>query len=168
MTEKRHQSSSLFVNFRVPFSHSDLSFRTIFSDGAPLSFTPHNTSAMAPVEKLATEATDASQGLVSRAQRFIEENQKAILIGCGVAAAAGAGYYLYTQRGSGSGGPSSGSSGSAPASGSSKNKKKKKSKKSGKFIDGEGADGPLLEEIKPKPTEEKAAAKVSDDPLDGE
>lgn len=167
----RRKASSAFVAvrrlpaavFALRYFRQGSSFRRCSHFVASVKF----PITMAPVEKLATEAADASQGFVSRAQRFIEDNQKAILIGCGVAAAAGAGYYLYTQRGSGSSGPSSGSSGSAPASGSSKNKKKKKSKKSEKFLKGEGTDGPLLEEIKPKPAEKKVEEKVSDDPLDG-
>lgn len=121
---------------------------------------------MAPVTPPPASAVEApATGIMDRAQRFIEDNQKAILIGCGVAAAAGAGYYFYSRSGSAGPGPSSGSSasGKTAGTGSSKNKKKKKSKKNEKFIKGEGSDGPLLEEIKPS---EKVEA-VSDDYLAG-
>lgn len=117
---------------------------------------------MAPVPPV--EAPPSS--LVDRATRWVEENQKLILIGAGVAAAAGAGYYLYSRSGEGKGSdgaaapPSTGSS-------SSKNKKKKKTKKD-KFLKGEGTTGPLLEEI--TPPEKKADEKVVavDDYLEGE
>ncbi|WOO81924.1 Mitochondrial import receptor subunit tom70 [Vanrija pseudolonga] len=116
---------------------------------------------MAPVPPV--EAPPSS--LVDRATRWVEENQKLILIGAGVAAAAGAGYYLYSRSGEAKGGdgaaapPSTGSS-------SSKNKKKKKTKKD-KFLKGEGTTGPLLEEITPpeKKADEKAVA--VDDYLEG-
>ena len=78
------------------------------------------------------------------------------MIGCGVLAVSGAGYYLYNRNGS----PLGGSDGSNKAGGSSSSasKKKKKNKKKGGsglqsgFLKGDGADGPLVEEIeKPKP-----------------
>ncbi|GMK56693.1 hypothetical protein CspeluHIS016_0305330 [Cutaneotrichosporon spelunceum] len=126
---------------------------------------------MAPVDSssLPSAPGSAADGLMVKAQRFFEENQKAILIGCGVAVAAGAGYYIYSSQSKGGAAPgpsgSSSSSSSTPAPGekstTSKNKKKKKNKKS-KFIEGEGTDGPLLEEIKPKPSD-----KAVEDPFEG-
>jgi len=100
-----------------------------------------------------THATVPSQSLLTKTQRFIEENQRLILLGCAVAAAGGAGYYLYNRPPSSDSKPDSSSTGS---SSSSKKKNKKKSKKNGSglqsgFLKGEGAQGPLLEEIeKPK------------------
>ncbi|BEJ13692.1 hypothetical protein CspHIS471_0308660 [Cutaneotrichosporon sp. HIS471] len=125
---------------------------------------------MAPVSSLPPAPDAAADGLMIKAQRFFEENQKAILIGCGVAVAAGAGYYLYSSQAKAGAapGPSSSSSSSTSAqaaasekSTTSKSKKKKKGKKS-KFIEGDGPDGPLLEEIKPKP-----ADKAVEDPFEG-
>ena len=101
--------------------------------------------------------TAPSQSFLTKTQRFIEENQRLILLGCAVAAAGGAGYYLYNRPTD----KPSGSSGSSPTS-SSKKKNKKKNKKNGSglqggFLKGEGAQGPLLEEIeKPKQAEKEA------------
>jgi import receptor subunit TOM70 len=93
---------------------------------------------------------------LTKTQRFIEDNQKALLIGCGVLAVSGAGYYLYNRNGSPLGGSDDGNK--AGGSSSSASKKKKKNKKKGGsglqsgFLKGDGADGPLVEEIeKPKP-----------------
>ncbi|WWC72734.1 uncharacterized protein I206_106698 [Kwoniella pini CBS 10737] len=111
--------------------------------------------------------------ILSRSQKFIEENQKLILLGCAVLAASGAGYYLYSNRSTNSSDGSSSSSSSSlkdstnsnnnNVSGSSKkkNKKKKKSNNS-KFVEGEGDKGPLLEEIEQdqqKPQSEKKVEK---------
>lgn len=103
-------------------------------------------------------------GLMERATKFVEENQKLILVGCGVVAAAGAGYYIYSSRSAGGPGPS-GSSSAPGEKPSGKNKKKKKSKKNDKFIKGEGSEGPLLEEIQPKAEEKKE--EQPEDPLAG-
>jgi len=101
----------------------------------------------------APATTAPSQSFLTKTQRFIEENQRLILLGCAVAAAGGAGYYLYNRPSD----KSSGSSGSGSSStSSSKKKNKKKNKKGGSglqggFLKGEGSQGPLLEEIeKPK------------------
>ncbi|WVR08724.1 hypothetical protein IAU60_005782 [Kwoniella sp. DSM 27419] len=112
----------------------------------------------------------ASQTLLTRTQKFVEENQRLILLGCAVLAASGAGYYLYSNRsgGSGSSGSAKGSSGSGDestssasagvAGGSSKKNKKKKKKSAGdKFVKNEGEKGPLLEEI-----EQPAGPKVEE------
>lgn len=97
-----------------------------------------------------------SQSFLSKTQRFIEENQRLIILGCAVAAASGAGYYLYSRNS----GPSSGSAAAGGDNGKSASKKKNKKKKKGGngsglqsgFLKGEGSQGPLVEEIeKPKP-----------------
>lgn len=93
------------------------------------------------------------QSLLTKTQRFIEENQRILLLGCAVAAATG-GYYLYSRSPSANS-TSDGKPGSSSSSSSSaKKNKKKKNKKGGMqsgFLKGEGSDGPLLEEIeKPK------------------
>jgi import receptor subunit TOM70 len=104
-------------------------------------------------------ATAPSQSFLTKTQRFIEENQRLILLGCAVAAAGGAGYYLYNRPSDKPTGSSG--SGSSPTS-SQKKKNKKKNKKGGSglqggFLKGEGAQGPLLEEIeKPKVAEKDA------------
>lgn len=93
-----------------------------------------------------------SQSLLTKTQRFIEENQRLIILGCAVAAASGVGYMLYNRNS----GPSTGSSPSIGGeSGKSASKKKNKKKKKGGlqsgFLKGEGNEGPLVEEIeKPK------------------
>ncbi|WRT70870.1 uncharacterized protein IL334_007869 [Kwoniella shivajii] len=113
--------------------------------------------------------------LLTRSQKFIEENQRLILLGCAVLAASGAGYYLYSNRsiGGGSGGSSSASAESGSGSSSTENtagasasskKNKKKKKKSGdkkdeKFLSNQGEKGPLLEEIE-QPKDEKKVEKV--------
>ncbi|WWD07113.1 hypothetical protein V865_005210 [Kwoniella europaea PYCC6329] len=115
-----------------------------------------------PSQPIAAPSTSASGGLLTRTQKFIEENQRLILLGCAVLAASGAGYYLYSTRSSGAGpsGDAGSSSSSAPGTSSSakKNKKKKKkassSAKDEKFVKGEGDKGPLLEEIE-QPKEKK-------------
>nr|XP_019050831.1 mitochondrial outer membrane 72K protein [Kwoniella bestiolae CBS 10118]OCF29761.1 mitochondrial outer membrane 72K protein [Kwoniella bestiolae CBS 10118] len=111
-------------------------------------------------------------GLLTRTQKFIEENQRLILLGCAVLAASGAGYYLYSTRNSGpSGDAGSSSSASAPggSSSSKKNKKKKKkasSAKDEKYVKGEGDKGPLLEEIE-QPKQEKKVEKVESEKEEG-
>lgn len=103
-----------------------------------------------------------SATLLARTQRWIEDNQKILILGAAVAVVSGAGYLLYnrpTSRGStpGSGGSESGAGGV----GSKKKNKGKKGKKSGSsglkegFLRGEGDDGPLLEEITPPPPANK-------------
>ena len=92
--------------------------------------------------------------MLTRTQRFIEDNQKLILLGCAVAASAGVGYYLYTSR------QSSSPPGSPGPSGSKRSKRSKKKKggsvggsRDEKFLRSEGKDGPLLEEIPGKAEE---------------
>jgi hypothetical protein len=97
-----------------------------------------------------------SQTLLDRTGRWIEQNRNLLILGATVAVSAGAGYYLYNRSSSGGSGPSSGSDG---ASTSSAKKNKKKNKKKSKFIPGDGASGPLLEEIQPAPAAQKPEAK---------
>ena len=91
--------------------------------------------------------------LLTRAQRFVEENQRLILLGAAVAASAGAGYYLYATRSSSSRGP--GSPGPSTGSRKSKKNKKKKGTKDEGFLKGQGNQGPLVEEIPGKADEVK-------------
>jgi len=112
----------------------------------------------------APATTAPSQSFLTKTQRFIEENQRLILLGCAVAAAGGAGYYLYNRPSD----KSSGSSGSGSSStSSSKKKNKKKNKKGGSglqggFLKGEGSQGPLLEEIeKPKQAQTEKSGDAS-------
>ncbi|ORX40842.1 mitochondrial import receptor subunit tom40 [Kockovaella imperatae] len=108
----------------------------------------------------------APSSLFTRAQKFVEENQRMILLGAAVVASAGAGYYLYSTRSSSSGG-GAGSRGSSPGpsstSGSKKSKKSKKKKGGAKdeYLKTKGNDGPLVEEI-PGKAEELAEKKSSE------
>lgn len=111
---------------------------------APILPTPPPTS-LPPSNSIPIPQPPSS--LLTRSQKFIEENQRLILLGCAVAAASGAGYYLYT-RSSGDGGPSTSSESSSSASARGKKAKRSKKKSAGgKSLKGEGTDGPLLEEI---------------------
>ena len=117
----------------------------------------------------------ASPSLVARTQRWIEDNQRILLLGAAVATAGGIGWYLYNKPsssssrgkpGSGAAGAGAGDAGSAEggASGAAKKKKNKKKKASGLkegFLKGEGAEGPLLEEI-PEAEREKVVPKEDD------
>nr|GAT49152.1 ADP/ATP carrier receptor [Mycena chlorophos] len=80
---------------------------------------------------------EPTPGLVDRVQSFVAENKTALLIGAGVLAAGGAAYYVAT----------------AGSSSASTDKKKKgssgKKRSGGKSV--RDADGPILEERKPKP-----------------
>ncbi|WWD20858.1 hypothetical protein CI109_105335 [Kwoniella shandongensis] len=134
---------------------------------APILPTPPPASI--PVPNIPVSAAPAPpSSLVTRTQRFIEENQRLILLGCAVLAASGAGYYLYNRsdKPSGSSSSSSSSSSSAAATGgagsSKKNKKKKKKSASEKekFLRNEGEQGPLLEEIPQPAGEKKESASV--------
>ena len=78
--------------------------------------------------------------LITRGQRFLEENWVPVLIGCGVLAAGGA--YLYTRQNDPSG-PSTGLDEKKDRKG--KTKKKKHPSQGRQF--GEGSDGPLVEEL---------------------
>lgn len=128
-------------------------------------------------------AASAPSSLVSRTQTWIEENQRLLILGACVAVVGGAGYLLYNRpstgqargRGADQGETSSSAGLSGTAAAGKKNKKKKSKKTSGLkegFLKGEGDEGPLLEEIKPKEPQvsaseakqEKAgAAKVEDE-----
>ncbi|KAJ6510652.1 ADP/ATP carrier receptor [Mycena sanguinolenta] len=78
-------------------------------------------------------ASSTSPGIVDRVQRFVEENKTAILIGTGVAVALGGAAYL------------------ASTSGGDRDKKKKSPKApTKKRRSVKDADGPILEERKPK------------------
>lgn len=122
-----------------------------------------------------------SQTLLDRTSRFIEKNRNLLLIGATVAVSAGAGYYLYNRSSPSDEhdpeGDSEKAGGSGGVSASGKNKKKKKGKKSnGKYLKGEGLEGPLLEEVQPeqgtsgqeKSVPTKKEEKKENDPLAGE
>lgn len=126
---------------------------------------PHQATFSVPPAAPAPSVNVPSQSILSKTQRFIEDNQRAILIGCGVLAVSGAGYYLYNRNGTPLGGSDDGNK---PGGSSSASKKKKKNKKKGGsglqggFLKGDGADGPLVEEI------EKPKAKATEGVAEGE
>lgn len=126
-----------------------------------------NTTAAA---SSSSAPTFTSPSLVARTQRWIEDNQRLLLLGAAVAAAGGVGWYLYNKpsgRRPGSAGPGSAAadgSAEAGASGAAKKKNKKKKKAGGLkegFLKGEGSEGPLLEEI-PEGEREKVVPKEDD------
>lgn len=88
-------------------------------------------------------STTSSTSYFERIQDFVAENKKAVLIGSAAAALAvgGAVYYASTSRGPGG----------DLEKGKGKTRDKKKSSKKRKTVN--DADGPLLEEIKPKVVE---------------
>lgn len=87
--------------------------------------------------------SSSSDGIIDKISNFVAENKKVILIGATVAAAGGVGYYVYSQG--------RGPSGSDPKSLEAGEKKKKKKAADGAKKKGvNDADGPLLEERKPK------------------
>ncbi|KAJ7235087.1 hypothetical protein B0H12DRAFT_1058216 [Mycena haematopus] len=77
-------------------------------------------------------ASETSAGVVGRVQRFVEEHKTAILIGTGVAVALGGAAYF------------------ASTSGADRDRKKKSPKTPKKRRSVKDADGPILEERKPK------------------
>ncbi|KAK7028375.1 ADP/ATP carrier receptor [Favolaschia claudopus] len=79
-------------------------------------------------------ASETSPGIVDRVQRFVEEHKTAILIGTGVAVALGGAAYLASTSGHGG----------------DRDKKKKSPKTPKKRKSVRDADGPILEERKPK------------------
>ncbi|OWZ75289.1 mitochondrial outer membrane 72K protein [Cryptococcus neoformans Bt85] len=103
-----------------------------------------------PTPSASVSPTSPPSSLLTRTQKFIEENQRLILLGCAVLAATGAGYYLYSR-------PHKSSPSTPTAAPSKKNKKKKKKggeKKDDKYLKNEGDRGPLLEEIQPQTVKE--------------
>lgn len=120
--------------------------------------------------------------LITRTQKWIEENQRLLILGAAVAVVGGAGYLLYNRppprSTGGRGGSGSGISGSeAGELGAGGKKKKSKKGKKGTglkdgFLAGEGDEGPLLEEIpqseQKKPVQEEVKKEVVPDDLEGE
>ncbi|OJA17379.1 hypothetical protein AZE42_10968 [Rhizopogon vesiculosus] len=100
-------------------------------------------------------ATTSSTSYFERLQDFVSENKKAVLIGSAAAvlAVGGAVYYASTSRGPG-GDLEKG-----------KSRDKKKSSKKRKTVN--DADGPLLEEIKPKVVEVEEDARLSPEEIAG-
>jgi import receptor subunit TOM70 len=119
------------------------------------------TSASIPVP---ASAPAPPSSILTRTQRFIEENQRLILLGCAVLAASGAGYYLYSRSGD-KPGPSSPGGASAAKKKNKKSKKKGGAKDDGKFLRGQGDQGPLVEEIK-KPASASASSTTEKDKVD--
>ncbi|KAF7290750.1 ADP/ATP carrier receptor [Mycena indigotica] len=94
-----------------------------------------------------TPPADAAPGLIDRVQSFVSENRTALLVGAAVLAAGGAAYYASSSSSSSSSGAERKKKGSSkPTSG-----KKKPGAKSVK-----DADGPILEERKPKAVAEES------------
>lgn len=104
---------------------------------------PHNPTIPTP-----------STSFLTKTQKFVEEN-RLLVLGAAVLAASGAGYYLYTR----SPGSGSGSSEGKKGGYNKKNKKRKGEKEKEKFLKGDGAEGPLVEEIE-RPVEKPAVEDV--------
>ncbi|WVQ86257.1 hypothetical protein IAT38_008425 [Cryptococcus sp. DSM 104549] len=121
---------------------------------------PTPPPASLPVPNIpAPHAAAPPASLLTRTQKFVEENQRLILLGCAVLAATGAGYYLYNRPDKP--GPSSPSSG---ASSAKKNKKKKKKGgKDDKYVKNEGDKGPLLEEVQPPAGKKEASGEAAEE-----
>lgn len=135
----------------------------------PVSFPPLSGVPVPPVQPPSAPST-----LIHRTQKWIEENQRLLILGATLAVVGGAGYLLYNRppaRSAGTGDSEKGSSGGEGSTTSKKNKKKK-GKKSG--LRGEGEDGPLLEEITKKEEvgkkaeEKKPEVESAPDHLEGE
>lgn len=107
---------------------------------------------MAPTT--ATSSSSASDGLIDKIQNFVAENKKVVLIGS-VLAAGGVGYYVYSQ----SRAPSGSDAKSLEAG--EKKKKKKGGETGSKKKSVNDADGPLLEERKPKATTDEKVTDAS-------
>ena len=138
----------------------ELLLQLVFGSMAPT--TPQVT---VPVDAFGNPAgaTANAGSMLGRAQKFLEENQKVILLGCAVAVSAGAGYYIYSGRSSPLSGP--GSPGPSTSSKKSRKSKKKKGGKEDGVLKGKGSDGPVVEEIPGKAAElssEKEAAKAAE------
>jgi import receptor subunit TOM70 len=104
--------------------------------------------------------------LFVRTQKWIEDNQRLLILGAAVAVVSGAGYLLYTKPSQKPSTPGSGEKATGE-----KKKKKKKSGSSGLkdgFLRNEGEDGPLLEEIKPEESTEAPVVPAVPDHLEGE
>ena len=150
----------------------------------PLSQSPFPPASIAvPVPPAAVVVPAPPSSLFTRTQRFIEENQRLILLGCAILAASGTGYYLYNRpssssssggrdgAGSASGSTSPTTPGGTTATGAAKKKNKKSKKKTATggasglqsgFLKGEGTDGPLIEEIqKPEAAGQAGSAEKS-------
>lgn len=130
---------------------------------------PVAPSLQTPIPSSSTSSA-ASQGIVDRSRKFIEEH-KLLVLGAAVLAVSGAGYYLYQSSSSSPSGPSSRrlkdeesgllgdekngtttgtNAATGSSSSSSKKKKKSKSKKKAGTSLGSGDQGPLLEERDPE------------------
>jgi mitochondrial import receptor subunit TOM70 len=93
----------------------------------------------------ASSASTSSESILTRAERFVSENKRALLVGAAATVAvAGAGYYLYTTRPR----ESTSTEGNAEKAQKKKNKKSSSKKKKSKDSDREG---PILEEVAQKP-----------------
>ena len=96
---------------------------------------------------MTTEAT--SQSVLDRVQSFVSEHKQAIIIGASVAiAVGGVAYYASTSSSRGPSGDLEGGTGKP---------RKKKSKKRKTVKD---TDGPILEEVSPKPKVEDDASRM--------
>ncbi|ODN99615.1 mitochondrial outer membrane 72K protein [Cryptococcus wingfieldii CBS 7118] len=109
--------------------------------------TPPPPSIPAPSAPLPASTLAPPPSLLSRTQKFVEENQRLILLGCAVLAATGAGYYFYSRPDAP--GPSSPAGGESASKKKNKKKKKSSEKKDEKFVRNDGDKGPLLEEREP-------------------
>jgi cytoskeletal protein RodZ len=113
-----------------------------------------------PASSLPPSSIAPSNSLVSRTQRWVEEN-KYLVLGAAVVAAGGMGYYLYANQPAalvernkektvGESSSDEDARSNVPGSTSQKSKKKKKSKSKKSSSTGKSDQGPLLEERDPE------------------
>lgn len=127
---------------------------------APPPLVPVAPPAPIPASSLPPSSIAPSNSLVSRTQRWVEEN-KYLVLGAAVVAAGGMGYYLYAnqppalvernkEKTVGESSSDEDAKSNVPGSTSQKSKKKKKSKSKKSSSTGKSDQGPLLEERDPE------------------
>lgn len=127
---------------------------------APPPLVPVAPPAPMPASSLPPSSIAPSNSLVSRTQRWVEEN-KYLVLGAAVVAAGGMGYYLYAnqppalvernkEKTVGESSSDEDARSNVPGSTSQKSKKKKKSKSKKSTSAGKSDQGPLLEERDPE------------------
>lgn len=151
---------------------------TQYPSQGPASFPPLS-GAQIPSQPLLQPPSSASSTLIHRTQKWIEENQRLLILGATLAVVGGAGYLLYNRppapRSGGGDSEKAGSGEGSTTAASKKNKKKKGKKSTGSTgLRGEGEDEPLLEEITKKEEvgkkegEKEKVVETAPDHLEGE